>query len=220
VEAGTGRESARLTRKGRATRERIVAAAAGLMFERGVAGTSVDDVRSAAEVSSSQLYHYFGGKQELVRAVIAHQTDAVLAAQQPQLGRLDSIEGLRAWRDLVLALQAERDCAGGCPIGSLAAELAEIDPAARLDLADGLGRWAGAIREGLAAMRDRRELTADADPDRLAMATLAAQQGGQLLAQVHRDTTPLRAALDAAIAHIRSFEDTSHGTVRPDGPTG
>ncbi|MBW0101190.1 TetR/AcrR family transcriptional regulator [Pseudonocardia sp. KRD-291] len=176
------------------------------MFERGVAVTSIDDVRSAAEVSSSQLYHYFDGKRELVRAVIAHQTEAVLAAQQPQLSRLDSIEGLQTWRDLVLGVQAGRNGAGGCPIGSLAAELAEIDPEARLDLADGLGRWAGAIRDGLAAMRARGDLDESADPDRLAMVTLAALQGGLLLAQVHRDTAPLQAALDAAIAHIRSFE--------------
>lgn len=206
MDAGTAGRIPRLTRKGRATRERIVAAAAGLMFERGVAVTSIDDVRSAAEVSSSQLYHYFDGKQELVRAVIAHQTDAVLSAQQPQLSRLDSVEGLQAWRDHVLGLQAGRNGAGGCPIGSLAAELAEIDRDARLDLADGLGRWAGAIRDGLNAMRDRGDLAAAADPDRLAMATLAALQGGLLLSQVHRDTAPLEAALDAAIAHIRCFE--------------
>src|ERR1019366_4994 len=41
------------------TRQRIVAAAADLMFERGVAGTTVEDVRAAARVSSSQVYHYF-----------------------------------------------------------------------------------------------------------------------------------------------------------------
>lgn len=217
MDFGIGGEHPRLTRKGRATRERIVAAAAGLMFERGVAGTSVEDVRSSAGVSSSQLYHYFDGKQELVRAVIAHQTEAVLAAQQPQLGRLDSVEGLQAWRDLVLGLQSGRDGAGGCPIGSLAAELADTDPVARLDLAEGLGRWAGAIRDGLAAMRDCGDLAAEADPDRLAMATLAALQGGLLLAQVHRDTAPLRAALDAAIAHVRSFAVEVEAEVAGDG---
>jgi TetR/AcrR family transcriptional repressor of nem operon len=42
----------RLTRKGQATRERIVAAASGLVYERGVAGTSTDDVQAAAGVST------------------------------------------------------------------------------------------------------------------------------------------------------------------------
>ena len=38
----------RLTRRGRETRERIVAAAAELIFERGVAETTLEDIRAAA----------------------------------------------------------------------------------------------------------------------------------------------------------------------------
>jgi hypothetical protein len=54
-------------------------------------------------------------------------------------------------------------------------------------------------------MRDRGELRADADPDRLALATLAALQGGLLLSQTRRDPAPLATGLDAAIAHIRTY---------------
>src|ERR1700730_8537138 len=90
------------TAKGQATRDRIVAAAAALMLEGGVAGTSWEDIQNAAGVNASQLYHYFGDKQTLVRAVIAHQARAVLTNQQPFLSRLDSLEALRAWRDLIV----------------------------------------------------------------------------------------------------------------------
>ena len=198
-------DAPRLTRKGRATRDRIVAAAADLVFVRGVAGTSTDDVRAAAGVSSSQLYHYFADKRALVRAVIAHQTERILDAQQPLLGRLDSIEALRAWRDLLVELQRQRSCEGGCPIGSLGSELSELDPDARTDLAAGFGRWETAIREGLHAMKDRGDLQEGADPDQLALATLAALQGGLLLTKVRRDTAALEAGLDSMIAHIASL---------------
>ena len=86
----------RLTPKGRATRDRIVSAAAELMHEHGVAGTSLGDVQKAAGVGASQVYHYFEDKQSLIRAVIAHNAEAVLGAMRPQLGRLDSVEALRA----------------------------------------------------------------------------------------------------------------------------
>jgi TetR/AcrR family transcriptional regulator, transcriptional repressor for nem operon len=195
----------RLTRKGRATRDRIVAAASELMFLRGVAGTSTDDVQRAAGVSTSQIYHYFKDKTALVRAVIAHQTQEVLDAQRPLLGRLDTLEALRAWRDLLVDLQRQRQCEGGCPIGSMASELAETCPETRPDLAEGFGRWEAGIRDGLRAMHDRGDLRPDADPDRLALATLAALQGGLLLTQVRRDTTPLEAALDANLDHIASL---------------
>src|SRR3569833_666463 len=95
-------DATQLAAKGRATRSRIVEAAAALMFEHGVAGTSMDDVKAKAGVSSSQLYHYFADKLALVSAVIAHQTDAVLDGQQPYLAKIDSMPALRAWRDALV----------------------------------------------------------------------------------------------------------------------
>jgi TetR/AcrR family transcriptional regulator, transcriptional repressor for nem operon len=204
VTAG-GREGPRLTAKGRATRDRILAAASALMFERGVAGTSTEDVRIAAGVSSSQLYHYFTNKQQLVQAVVGYQTQAVLDAQQPLLSRLDSFAALEAWRDLIVDLQKARHCVGGCPIGSLASEVADSDPEARKELVAGFARWEGAIRDGLTAMRDRGELRPDADPVRLALALLAALQGGLLLAQTRRDTAALEAGLGTTLDCIRTY---------------
>jgi hypothetical protein len=54
-------------------------------------------------------------------------------------------------------------------------------------------------------MHDRGDLHPDADPDHLALATLAALQGGLLLTKTRRDTAPLEAALDAMIDHIASL---------------
>ena len=65
----------RLTPKGARTRARIVEEAAALIHERGVAGTTLEDVKVAAEVSGSQMYHYFPDKNELVQAVIDYQAD-------------------------------------------------------------------------------------------------------------------------------------------------
>ena len=121
----------RLTAKGEATRARIVEAASALVFAHGVTRTGVEDVQREAGVSASQLYHYFGDKQTLMRAVIAHQTDAILVAQRPVLDELDSFAALEQWRDLLVDMQEQRHCAGGCPIGSIAAELAEDHPLAR-----------------------------------------------------------------------------------------
>ncbi|WP_121712473.1 TetR/AcrR family transcriptional regulator [Streptomyces sp. E5N91] len=194
----------RLTAKGRATRDRIVAAAAQLMYERGVTGTSTEDILKAARVASpSQLYHYFGDKRALVQAVIEHQTEQVLDFQKPLLSRLDSIEALEAWRDAVVEAQHARDCQGGCPLGSLASELSDLDPQARARLVAGYEQWGNAIREGLRSMRERGELDGGADPDRLALALLTALQGGLLMTQTRRDTIALEAVLNTMIDHIR-----------------
>jgi TetR/AcrR family transcriptional regulator, transcriptional repressor for nem operon len=196
-----------ITRKGQATRGRIVAEAATLMHERGVIGTSTEDVRAAAGVSASQIYHYFGDKRALTRAVIEYQTDAILEFQEPLLARLDGLDALRQWAAVIVDIQRSRNFRGGCPLGALASELAESDSAAREDLVAGYQRWQHAIRGGLAAMKDRGELVAGADVDKLATALLTTLQGGLLLAKTLRDGAPLETALEAMIDHIASFAD-------------
>lgn len=171
------------------------------MFDGGVSGTAIEDVRSAAGVSSSQVYHYFKDKKALVEAVIEYQTETIVGGQEPMLLALDSLEGLRAWRDFLVKHQEELDCRGGCPIGSLGSELAETDNQARAKVAAGLARWEQGIRSGLRTMHARGQL-GRLDPDELALATLAALQGGLLLTQIQRSTRPLQTALDAMLALI------------------
>jgi TetR/AcrR family transcriptional regulator, transcriptional repressor for nem operon len=195
----------RLTRKGQATRDRIVAAAARLMIEQGVARTTIEDIQAAAGVSPSQLYHYFPGKDALVSAVIDQQTTQVLEIQHCGLGSLETIDSLTNWRDLMVGILTEVQCAGGCPLGSLASDLSESDPVARAQLAGAFAQWEGLIRDGLAQMQERGELAADANPADLAVAMLAAVQGGLLLSQVRRDPAPLRIAVDRMIDHLHAL---------------
>jgi TetR/AcrR family transcriptional regulator, transcriptional repressor for nem operon len=140
-----------------------------------------------------------------VRAVIAHQTDAVLDGQRAFLGKLDSIAALRAWRNHIVAIRRSMGCEGGCPLGSLSSELSEKSSDARADLANGFERWEDGIRSGLRAMHLRGELPAETDPDKLALAMLAAMQGGLVLAQVRRHSAPLEAALDTSIDYVESL---------------
>lgn len=193
-----------VTDKGRSTRNRVLDAATALVFEHGVAGTSLDDVRAAANVSKGQLYHYFADKEDLVHAVIDRTVQQVLDAQ-PRLIDLSSWAAIAAWFDDLVQLQVDRQAIGGCPIGSLAGELAETDDQARAELAAGFDRWEAPIREGLRQMQADGKVRRAADPARLATAILAAIQGGLVLTQTRRDPQQLRIALDAAYAYLRSF---------------
>jgi TetR/AcrR family transcriptional repressor of nem operon len=190
----------RLTPKGERTRARIVGAAARLIHERGVAGTTLDDVRTAAEVSGSQMYHYFADKDELVQAVIDLQADVIVGNQRR--ADLGTLEGLQAWRDMVINAAKSDDGMGGCPLGSLGGQLAESDPQARALIAAGFERWSDAIGKGLRDLNAAGHLPTEISPDDLAVTLLAALQGGLLLAQVQRDTRPLETAVDTLLALI------------------
>lgn len=193
------------TSRGRNSRERILFHAAQLIGECGVQGTSLDDIRQAASVSKSQLYHYFANKEDLVQAVICRQTSNVLEAQQPLLDNLDSWENLERWRDLLIALQEERQCTGGCPIGSLASELADHDEDARIALVASFDQWEQYLVKGFTRMKERGDLRPDADANELALAVMSSIQGGLLLTQTRRNSRPLQVALHTAFAYVRSF---------------
>ncbi|MFE6485695.1 TetR/AcrR family transcriptional regulator [Streptomyces sp. NPDC057757] len=108
-------------------------------------------VQKGAGVSASQIYHHFGDKKGLVRAVIAHQIETSLEHQRPVLDHLDSIEALEAWRDGAAASLTRRNCRGGCEVGSLASELVETAPEFQGDLAAAFPR--GRSRSGTACTR-------------------------------------------------------------------
>ena len=57
------------------TRRSLVACATELFTERGYAGTSLDEVVAAAQVTKGALYHHYSGKQALFEAVFEATED-------------------------------------------------------------------------------------------------------------------------------------------------
>jgi TetR/AcrR family transcriptional regulator, transcriptional repressor for nem operon len=198
------RDQPRLTPKGERTRARIVDAAARLIHQQSVASTTLDDVKAAAAVSGSQLYHYFPDKDDLVQAVIDRQA-ATIAGKQRQAD-LGSPDGLRAWRDTVIAEARRNGGRGGCPLGSLAGQLAETEPRARARIAAAFGQWSAAISDDLRKLQAAGHLPASIVADDCAITLLAALQGGLLLAQVEQNTRPLETAVDTFLALIARGE--------------
>ncbi len=196
----------RLTRKGLATRTRIIEGAAELVLQRGVNGTSLDDVRTAVGVSGSQMSHYFFDKQDLVRQIISARTEFVVGFHtQPQLGRLDTLASLRTWAELCWAQSGPSYLRNGCVYGSLTGELLEADDVVLDDLAAGYDRWIGLFRDGLHAMIERHELRDDADARHLAAALVVAHQGGTMLTHIAGSQEPFKQAVEAALEYVTSF---------------
>jgi len=194
------------TGRGRASRERIVERAAELFAEQGIAATSLDEVLAAAGAGKSQLYHYFRGRDELVEAAVGLRCAQVLAGLTQALGAVTSLAELE--RALAgFADGYEQMGLPGCPIGSLAAEVAERNEDARLQTAAAFDAWERLFADALERMRDRGELRADASPAALATALLASIEGGMVLSQTRKDPASLRIAVQAGLAHVRSYLD-------------
>lgn len=199
--ARQGRSQHPLTPRGVATKRRIVEAAAELIYASGAERVSLDAVMEACGASKSQLYHYFDNKDDLVREVIEFQASRILQANTLHLGQLDSLEALRAWRDMMVAANRAGGVRG-CPLGSLANELAAQSEDARHQLDQSFAAWSMVIETGLSRMRESGRIKSCADTKAIAVAVLAAIQGGILLSKTARNSHPLELALDMALSHI------------------
>ena len=69
----SSRPVARPTRRGVATRERIIEAATEVFARRGVHGTRVADIAERAGVAYGLVYHHFRNKEEILSAIFAER---------------------------------------------------------------------------------------------------------------------------------------------------
>lgn len=192
-----------ITRRGRASRERIVERAAELFAERGVAETSLDEVLAAAGAGKSQLYHYFRGRDDLVEAAVGLRCAQVLAGLTQALGSVASLAGLeQALAGFVAGF--EQMGLPGCPIGSLATEVAGRNEGARLQAAAAFDAWERLFADALERMRERGELRPEASPAVLATALLASIEGGMVLSQTRKDPASLHLAVEAGLGQVRA----------------
>ena len=174
-----------------------------LFWEKGFGSTSIADILGRANVNSGSLYHFFPGKQDLLVSVL----ESYRAGIGPMLlepawdGVEDPIERVFAllakYRELIVAT----DCQYGCPIGSLALELHEPDPAVRELLGANFAAWTGAVRDCLDQAGDRL----DPAVDRAALAefVLTVMEGGVMQARTHRDV----AYFDRGVGQLRRYLD-------------
>ena len=195
-----------LTAKGRATRERIVKAAAEVILNDGLSSLSMANVRKGATVSGSQLAHYFADKQALIRAVIGRQIQVVLDFhRQPSLGGLRSFDDFERWIDLNMRYLRRIGYEGTPTYHALAGQLSKSDGATRETLAAGYWQWVELLEQAITRMKDAGVLVADADARQLAIVVVAAHQGGGTVAFTYRAEWPHADAVRFAVNYLRMF---------------
>jgi AcrR family transcriptional regulator len=182
------------------TRWRILEAAMHLFWEKGYGSTSIADILARAGVNSGSLYHFFPGKQDLLVAVLDTYIGGIrqMLLEPAWRGVDDPIEKIWKLMDGYREALVQTECSYGCPIGSLALELHEPDPAVRERLAKNFSNWTDAIEECLVAAGER--VPPDVDKRALAEFVLTTMEGGVMLARSYRDI----GYFDRAIGELKS----------------
>jgi AcrR family transcriptional regulator len=166
--------------RGAENRERIVAAADRLFYERGFQATSFSDIAEVAGVPKGNFYYYFKTKDALLEGVIDWRRNCLKSLldtlnqthDDPRKRLMALLQGLCAGEDDIVRY--------GCPMGTLSAELCKSGHPLReraQALLEMIGAWIAT--QLLAVGRD--------DASELAREILTRSQGVTLLAHAYGD---------------------------------
>jgi AcrR family transcriptional regulator len=183
------------------TRQRLVEASAALLQRQGLTGTGIKQILAEARAPFSSLYHHFpGGKEELATEAI-RTSGARYQAQVEEVWdeAPDVISGIAAVFEGAAQTLEATDFAVGCPIATVALEVASTNEPLRLTTAEVFEGWIAA-----GAARFEADKIAPEDARALALTVIALLEGAFILSQALRTTEPVLSAGATAATALRS----------------
>ncbi|MCD2194285.1 TetR/AcrR family transcriptional regulator [Actinomycetospora endophytica] len=173
------------------TVERITTAMAELMRRQGYAATGIAELARAAGVPNGSVYHHFRGGKRDVAARALRESGAAYGQLLPTL--LEPYDDLATGIEAAFAeagrTMAESGWMAMCPVATVTAEIADVEPELRAVGADVMTGW---VEGGAAFLRGRG--LGDDDAREVVHAVLAALEGAFVVARGLRSREPLDAA--------------------------
>ncbi len=188
------------------TVDRITLAMAELLRRQGYRATGISELARAAGAPTGSIYHHFPGGKRAVAAAALRRSGAVYFALLPLL--LDPHDDLADGIAAAFAAAAEDVESSGwinmCPVGSVAAEVADIEPRLREVAAEVMRSW---IDDGRRYLVGRG--LSEADAALVIPALLAGLEGAFTMARTLRSREPLLSTGRGLAAWVGSLTATS-----------
>ncbi|MCR5977337.1 TetR family transcriptional regulator [Gordonia jinghuaiqii] len=184
------------------TDERIVVAMAELLRRQGYAATGIKQIVEASDAPIGSIYHHFaGGKRDVAAAALRQSGAAYGELVTMVLAPYDDIaEGVAAAFAAAADTIASSDWLNMCPVGTVAGEVADAEPALREVGAEVIDSW---IDQGTTLFVARG--LPEPDARSLIQAVVAALEGAFIMARTQRSVEPLLAAGQAMRAYAQAL---------------
>lgn len=183
--------------RGERTRRQIVAQAAALFNQQGVAASSLADLMQVTGLQKGGIYRHFGSKEELALAAYDYAVELLerrfltgMAGVRDPLSRLEAL--LAVYRQHI----TRPPLPGGCPVMNTAIEADDTNAVLRERAQRTMEQWRGTVLDLLRrAVADGR-LARTIDPEETASAMVGGLEGAVMLTRLTGDPQHMRRAAE------------------------
>lgn len=196
------------------SRERILNTAEAMILERGLAGTTIEDIIDKAAITKGGFFYHFDGKLSLARALVKRYIEMDSRMFQELSERADSLSEDPLQQALIFLNLFAESVAGltqvhpGCVVAAFAYETQQVDDEVRRLMEQGMLDWRDMIAARLLAIVQKYPPCIEVDINALADMFNSTLEGGIILARVYGDNSALIDQVHAYRTHLRLlFED-------------
>jgi TetR/AcrR family transcriptional repressor of nem operon len=192
--------------KAERTRQFIIEQAAPLFNEKGIAGTTIDDILAATKMAKGGLYGHFESKEEIATVMVdyllnklGNKIASVMNKEKTAIKKLFAF--IDVYKDPINSY-----IAGGCPILNFGAEADDTNPAIKQKvkamIEDGQQGFRDIINKGVT----NKELSADINPAEMATKIFAMLEGGMMMSRVTGNTKYMHGIIKMLKADLKSYQ--------------
>lgn len=203
--------------KAEKTRQLIIEQAASIFNEKGIAGTSIDDVLKASRVAKGCLYGHFTSKEELAHASVDYMLCKISDRRNSLLEKQTTAKGkLFAFID-----QSKNPLApvidGGCPIMNLGAESDDTNPVIRKKIRTAIDSSLKTLTAILGEGIKTGEFSPELDAEDFAIKIFTGLQGANAICRVLNSTRPMQVIIKGLKAELNTYTCCQQTTIPVNG---
>lgn len=187
------------------TRQLLIEKAAVMFNERGIAGTSIDEILKGSKVAKGSLYGHFPGKAELSYATVDYMLTTLVKK------RTAALSAAKTSKDKIYAyLQFVKNpinsiFEGGCPIVNFSVESDDTNPVIRKKVRtmveNTLQLFSGILQEGI----DSGEFSDKLNPQGYAQRMFISIEGANAICRVLGSVKPMQVIIKGLKAELESY---------------
>ncbi len=175
------------------TKSRILSEGARIIYENGYNRTGIQEILAAAGVPKGSFYFYFKSKEDFGLQLVDFYMEFAVSALTAHMSASDAdpIGRLRGFFHQMKEASEQKGFKGGCPIGNLTQEMADLKDNFRVKLNEAFRRMSTLIADCLDQARGLHQINGGLDPRETADFILNSWEGALLRMKAQGSVEPL-----------------------------